>query len=151
MPDYPGAEEAIKQRVRDNWSTTPVMWDGDPKPPTTIVGDDGIVKPTPWVWGEITNTHSPLVGAGLPGNQLWIYDGLIGLHVFVPADTTDSLAKRHAWDLGEIFRVKLFYNEVDGFGVRTWSPRIGRGGRGDDAGNWSRASVTIPFEYYHRG
>lgn len=149
MPDYPGAVAAIKQRVADNWSTTAVAWAGDPKPVTT----DGSGNPKAWVLGEVINTGAPLVGAGLPGSQIFEYFGLIHLHVFVPTEATGTFntATTHATALGEVFRNKLFYNATPGYGVRTWFPRVDGGGRGDDDGLWFRVTATIPFTYRHIG
>ncbi len=148
MPDYAGAVAAIKQRVADNWSTTPVGWAGGPAPATTSNG-----ALAPWVLGEVINTSSGLRAAGTPGSNVWLYEGLIYLHVFVPTQETTSaaLALQHAVALGEIFRAKAFYNATPGYMVRTWSPKHDGGGKGDDEGLWFRVTTTIPFQYYHLG
>lgn len=149
MPDYAGAVAAIKQRVADLWSATPVAWAGDRNPTTTGGGGN----PVAWVLGEVVGTGSALIGAGLPGSQSWLYEGLIYLHVFVPteSDTAFATAAAHAVALGEIFRTKVFYAATPGFAVRSWSPRVDGGGKGDDDGLWFRVTATIPFHYYHRG
>jgi hypothetical protein len=106
----------------------------------------------PWVNLEIVDTGSEIYGQGSPGNHVWRYDGLIYVHVFVPVNSGDALATQYAVAAGEIFRGTKFYDgETPGCYVRTWSPRVDGGGKGDDVGSWFRVSAVIDFEYWHRG
>jgi hypothetical protein len=148
MPDYAGAVAAIKARVAANWTTTSVAWANDEND-SVKMNDNG--DPIPWVYGEIINTWSGIEGAGKPGSQTWLYDGLISLDVFVPVRTGTALAFQYAVALGEIFRAKLFYDDNAGHYVRSWSPRLDGGDSSSDDGLWWRVTATIPFEYWHRG
>lgn len=144
MADYAGAVAAIKQRMVDNWTTTPIVFrrketEYDPESNTN----------QPWVYFEVVSNGSELRGTGKPGDHIWIYFGLIAAHVFVPVNTGEELARQYADAIGEIFRAQGFYNNGNGSIVRTWSPDT------DDAepddGNWSVITCRIKFEYLHRG
>jgi hypothetical protein len=161
MGTYAGAKTAIRDRLADNWSTTRITYQNkrpaDPWPPT----DGGTPVPNllPWVHLEIASSDSQMRGAGKPGSQIWVTDGLIIVHVFVPDDSGDALASEYANTIGEIFRAKVFYDNGDGCYVRTWAPRVDEGGpvksQSDiewaNNGAWFRVSMTVPFEYWHRG
>lgn len=147
MADYAGAEAAIEDKLRTEWTTTPVFFDNEP------VGDrnDNQGRPTPWVLCEITQTGGDVRGAGQPGNNVWLYDGLITVHVFVPRSSGRRKAREYAWQIGEIFRAKAFYGDTPGHLIRTWTPRIDAGGTPDDEAQWYRRTVTIDFDYWHTG
>lgn len=153
MPDYAGALAAIRSRLEANWTDTPIAWLNE-DPPETVDEDD---KPTPWVFCEITGTGADIRGAGSPGDHVWLYTGLIFLHVFVPTGAGADIGYQHAVALGEIFRTQEFYNSTPGYAVRTGvveggsGPRIDAGDSGSDDGQWFRVTATIPFEYWHRG
>lgn len=148
---------SIRERLTANWSTTPITFQNeeppDPWPPTVADPDaPSFPKPAPWVHMEVLGSGSEMRGAGKPGSQVWIYDGLIAIHVFVPIGSGDALARQHAVALGEIFRAKVFYQNVTpGCYVRTWAPRVGEGEKADHDGNWYRVTMSCPFEYWHRG
>lgn len=156
MADYAGATASIRERLVANWNVTPITFQNEPVPepwPPTVadpVAPD-FPRPAPWVHLEISSTGSEMRGVGKPGSQVWIYDGLISVHVFVPEGSGDGLARQHAVALGEIFRAKVFYREAPGCYVRTWAPRVDGGGDADHDGNWYRVTMTCPFEYWHRG
>lgn len=150
MPDIAGAMAAIEQRLADNWTTTPIAYANavpqQPWPPA-----DGSGSAVPWVFIEVINTQSRGRAVGVPGNQFWLYEGLVSVHVFVPKDYGVADARTYASQIGEIFRNATFYNSTPGYQVRTLSPMIDGGGSGSEDGNWFRLTATIPFEYYHRG
>lgn len=160
MGDYAGAKQAIRQRLADNWTTTRVTYQNelpaDPWPPTDAAPFPSLV---PWAHLEIASSASQMRGAGKPGSQMWVTDGLITVHVFVPQGTGDELATQYANTIGEIFRAKVFYDQGDGCYVRTWAPRVDEGGpvqsesdiEWANNGAWFRVSMTVPFEYWHRG
>lgn len=148
MADFAGAVAAIKARIAAQWATTPVGYMNEGKPQTH---NDVSGEPEPWVLVEIVGTGGDIHAAGKPGNRVWLYDGLIHAHVFVPAGTGDATAREHAVALGEIFRGAQFYDDTPGHAVRCWAPRVDGGGNGSDDGLWFRVTATIPFEYWHRG
>jgi hypothetical protein len=90
MGDYAGAVAAIKQRMADNWTTTPVGYQNEPDPQTT----DGNGVPAPWVYFEVIGNTSDLRGMGRPGDHVWLYAGMIAAHVFVPMNTGTDLAQQ---------------------------------------------------------
>lgn len=158
MSDYAGAKAAIRARLVANWPTTQITYQNEqPAAAWPPVDGDGLL--VPWVHLEIVTSRSGMHGAGKPGSQVWLTDGLILVHVFVPQGTGDALATEYANAVGEIFRAKVFYNAGDGCYVRTWAPRVDEGGPATSAGDiewantgaWFRVSMSVPFEYWHRG
>lgn len=146
MADYAGAVAAIQQRMRDNWTTTPIVFQNaagsyDPSSDTTA----------PWVYFEVIGNQSELRGVGRPGDHIWLYVGLIAAHVFVPVNSGDALAHQYAVSIGEIFRAQGFYNNGSGSIVRTWAPHTDGGESDAEDGNWFRVTCRIEFEYLHRG
>jgi len=161
MGDYAGAKAAIRQRLAANWTTTRITYQNTkpaaPWPPTD--GAQPMPNFLPWVHLEIASSRSQMHGAGKPGSQVWVTDGLILVHVFVPEGIGDALATQYANTIGEIFRAKVFYDSGDGCYVRTWAPRVDEGGpvKSDsdiewaNTGVWFRVTMSVPFEYWHRG
>lgn len=148
MADYAGAKAAIRQRLVDNWATTRITFQNElPDDPWPPVGGDG--WPAPFVNLEIVTTHSEHYTQGRTG--VWLTEGFIYVHVFVPTNSGDALATEYANTIGEIFRGEVFYNSGDGCYVRTWAPRVGAGESGDDEGNYFRVTMSCGFEYWHRG
>jgi hypothetical protein len=156
--DYAGACAAIQQRFETNWKVgevliTPVNYVNKSGQPAVDVSGN----PTVWVLFEILHVSSAIVGSGTPGQQTIVYSGMIKGHVFVPdnSGTDDGLAKALA--IGEIFRNKLFYNDVTaGCYVRSGydkngQPRIDEGAASSGDGQWFVVTATIPFEYWHLG
>lgn len=146
MADYAGAVAAIKQRMIDNWTTTPIVFQNK-----SDEYDPGSDSQAPWVYFEVVGNGSDLRGAGSPGDHIWLYRGLIAAHVFVPVNSGIEIAQQYAVEIGEIFRAKGFYNDGQGRIVRTWSPRTDGGESDADDGNWFVVTCRIPFEYLHRG
>lgn len=147
MADYAGAVAAIRQRMIDNWTTTPIAFQNESPPELT----DANGNDAPWVYFEVIGSVSGLRGFGTPGSNIWLYRGSIFAHVFVPINTGIETAHGHAVAIGEIFRAKGFYNDGLGSIVRTWSPQTDGGDSGSDDGKWFRVTCTIPFEFYYRG
>lgn len=156
MGDYAGAVQSIRDRLAENWQATRITYQNetpaDPWPPTIIdpIAPD-MPRLAPFVHLEILSTDSQMRGAGVPGSQIWVYDGLIIVHVFVPNNSGSALATQYAVAIGEIFRAKVFYNFGDGCYVRTLAPRVDGGGDADHEKNYYRVSMSVPFEYWHRG
>lgn len=124
----------------------PVGWPNEVKPATT----DSSGNPIPWAYAEVAWTSSTIVGVGVPGDQVWVDDGLIIATVYMPDGEGDSIPTRIAKEIGSGFRVKQFYDAEPGVCIRSWAPRLGDGGRGSDNGMWFAVSVTIPFEFWYR-
>jgi len=146
VASYAGAVAAIQQRLRDNWTATPIAFQNGAEPGTTDVNGN----PVPWVYCEVLNTGSEIRGIGTPGDHVWLYFGLIHLHVFVPVGSGDALAQTYAVQLGEIFRAAGFYSDGTGNIVRTISPQTDGGDTASDDGLWWRVTCTVPFEFYYR-
>jgi hypothetical protein len=146
MVDYAGAVAAIKQRMIDNWTTTPIVFQnaGNEYDPSSA-------SQTPWVYFEVLGSSSGLRGVGTPGSHEWLYRGFIMAHVFVPVNSGTEIAQQYAVTIGEIFRAKEFYNSTPPACVRTWSPQTDGGGSDADDGNWWRVTMSCPFEFYYRG
>lgn len=151
-PDIAGAIAAIEARATQNWTTTRIVFVNEqPAPPWPPVDTNNNNARLPYLVIEVVNTTSDLRTVGQPGNQFWLYQGLIHGHVFVPFNTGLETARQYASQFGEIFRNAVFYNSTSGYQVRGLSPRIDGGGQGTDDNLYSRVTATIPFEYYHRG
>lgn len=150
MPDYAGAEAAIRARLVANWTTTPITYQNEqPSPPWPPVDANGVLLP--WVNLEIECTGAPIIGGGVPGNHVYRYEGTIMAHAFVPVGTGDALAKQYALSIGEIFRRKTFYDATPGYCVRTEDPAPLGGTSKSDDGNWFGVTMAVDFVYWHRG
>jgi hypothetical protein len=150
---YDGAVAAIREKARAAWSTTLLAVENEtppanPWPPI----DPSTGNPAPWAFLEIEGTNGLPHAFGLPGSQLYRYDGLIRAYAYVPVNDGSDTARQYAVALAEIFRNQNFYN--DGAGSYVWSQWPGPARIiGNDAGQgnaWG-VSVTIPFLFYFRG
>ena len=146
MADIAGAKAAIRAYLAAHWSGAAVIWPNGPPPVTQDANGD----PVPYVYGEINIVAAGIRGVGKPGAHVVIDDGLISLHVFVPSGDGTADADAMAGALGEVFRVKQFYDTEPGACVRTWTPRVGDGEPNADNGMRYRVTVSIPFEFWHR-
>lgn len=144
MADYAGAVAAIQQRMRDNWTTSPVAYQNEQAPQSAWPPADG----SPWVYFEALSTKSELCAFGLPGQQLWQYLGLIHAHVYVEIDSGSAIALTHASAIGELFRNQRLYADTPPTFLWTKSPQTDGGGPADDVAGWWRVTCTIPFELY---
>ena len=144
MADYAGAVAAIKQRMIDNWTTTPIVFQNE------NLYDPSSDATRPWVYFEVIGNGSSRRGPGMPGHVEYLYLGLIAAHVFVPVNSGAELAQQYAVSIGEIFRSKEFYNDAPN-AVRTWTPQTDGGGSDADDANWWRVTVTVNFEFLYRG
>ena len=152
MADYAGAVAAIKARLAAGWTTTPIAQQNEAPPQSPWPPVDGDGRQTSWVYLEVVANDSRLRAAGLPGSQLWLTEGHILVHIFVPLLAGTDLAHGYAVTIGEIFRAKAFYrDEAAGAEVRTWAPRADGGTMDPENGNYFRVTCTVPFEFYYRG
>ena len=152
MADYAGAAAAMRQRLTANFTAIPVAMQNmappaNPWPPI----DPATGNPAPWAFMEVLPTTSAAYATGVPGDQTYRYLGLIHVHVFVPVDAGSEIAEGYAVAAGEVFRNQKFYDNGAGDYVRTLAPDIDGGGSDADQGNTWRITMTVPFEYYHRG
>lgn len=152
MADYAGAVAAIRQRLADNWTTTPIAFQNETPPTDPFPPIDPVTgNPAPWVMCEVIGTTSEIHAFGAPGNKVWRYLGLIHVHILVPVNYGADVAQGYAVTVGEIFRGAKFYDNGDGDYVRTWSPMTDGGGSDADIANTWRLTMTVDFEYFHRG
>lgn len=149
MADFAGAKAAIRQRLVEGWTATPITYQN--KTPDVWPPKDADGLSTAFVNLEVATTRSDMRGAGKPGSQVWLDEGFVYVHVFVPTGDGDADATEHAVAIGELFRGAKFYDDTPGHCVRTWAPRIDGGGSGDDDGNWFRVTMSVPFQYWHLG
>lgn len=161
MGSYAAAKAAVRTRLDANWTTTRIAYQNEvpasPWPPTT--GSAGSMTFAPWVFLEISNLPARIHGAGKPGSIVTVTPGFILVHVFVPRGSGDATATQYAETIGEIFRNAKFYDAGDGCYARSWTPRVDEGGpamsSGDiemaNSGNYFRVTMSVPFEYWHRG
>lgn len=157
MADYPGAVAAIKARFEANWASTPYCYVNGQACAT--VDDPTSESPNPinWALFEIAHVPSYIAATGTPGQQTIVYPGMIKVHIMSPHGLGDDAGLALAVAAGEIFRNKLFYDDVTpGCFVRTGydlngQPRVDGGDIVSDDGEWFSHTATIPFEYWHRG
>jgi len=156
MGSYSAAKAAVRAHLAANWSTTRIAYQNevpaDPWPPVDVNG-----WPVPFVYFEMrTLPGQSIRGVGLPGDHLSQTDGFIFVHVFTRAGTGEATAVSYAERIGELFRAKKLF-EADGCWLRSWVPRVDEGGEagaeiaGVNAGNWFHVTLSVPFQYFHRG
>lgn len=150
--DYVGALAAVKTKLL---TTTPLPLD------VTAIGFVNEADPvkfdsdgTPWPWleFEVVSLSSALLGFGVQGNSVVVYDGIIKCYVYTKTGTGIDAGIAVAVALGEIFKNQDFYTNVTpGCFVRTDFPSITEGNTTSDDGLWFGVTVSIPFQYWHRG
>lgn len=154
MADYAGAVAAIKARLAANWTTTPIRYQNDRDPPEWPPTDPNSGLVTPWLFLEVISNQSSIRAAGVPGDNIWLTEGHILIHVVTPIGDGAELAQQYAVAAGEIFRAATFYNDGQGSKVLSGvnpAPRTDGGGTDADKGNWFRVTMTCGFEFFHRG
>jgi hypothetical protein len=146
--DYAGAQDAIKAKFAAEWLT-----DGQPR---TLIAN--VNEPLPDLNDAEAGTKRPFVLVeiiSLPtinyiGGKLDIYPGLLKLHIFVESGTGTDGALKHALAAGEIFRNKIFYDDVTpGCFIRTELPRVDDGTADSEDGSLFGTTATVAFEYWH--
>lgn len=150
--DYAGAVAATKALFASDWNARTRIVDVNDTPAAPWPPKDADQQLQDWVLIEVVNTTSAIASQGTPGNQSWVYDGLINVHCFTPVGKGIERALANAVAAGEIFRGRKYYDGITpGAYVRSWSPRVDGGRISDDDKRWFRVTATIPFEYRHRG
>ncbi|TPL40694.1 hypothetical protein [Mesorhizobium sp. B2-4-6] len=151
MPDYAGAKAAIRERFEDGWAdrTRIAFINEDPEQPWPPKRDSG--GPAPWTLIEIKGSGSGIWTFGTDGNRGWRYDGVILAHIYTPVGEGTDEADELAVAAGEIYRAAKFYDDVEGYYVRTLAPEVLDGEDGDEDGKWFVTTMTVEFTYWHRG
>lgn len=127
--------EAVRAFLTAGWTAAPIAWENEhfdkPNPPA------------PWLAVELSGTvyAQQSIGAGPQEENRWDEDGVLWLHVFVPAGTGSSTARGYAKALADIFRGALLIDET----LEFMDASIGMGEAGDNNGNWWRVSVSIDW------
>lgn len=152
--DLADACGAIVQRLKDNWTATPLAFENvDPAPAAGIWPPvDAVTKaPVAWVYCEIFDDGAPDGAIGKPGSRNVIEFGIIKLYVMVQKGAGTADARDKAVALGEIFRDQEFFKSDPTAMVRTRTPRVGRDPLVAEDGNIvAGACVSIPFEFWHQ-
>lgn len=127
---YSTIEAAIRQRLADNWSTTPIKYGNTPSP---------AVEP-PFVFLEIRHTSARQIGIGTgETNRLYRQSGLILIAIYVKKNDGTGLAAQYADAICDIFRGKTFGGVV----CSTCYPDGGR--PADDQGNYWMKTILCEF------
>ncbi len=148
MSDFAGAVGAIKQRLRDHWTATPILFENEEPPAAILAGDAA------WIECVVLTDTAEQRSIGSPGTNLMTDEGAVEITVFVPAGTGTEIAHQHAVAIAAIFRNQDFYRDWDGRKVSTTMPLIGRGQRAESenpSGSWWSVPVTTPFTFYYIG
>lgn len=149
MASHSGAVAAIEAYLLANWLTMPIAFANGPEP--EVYDSDSV--PQPWVFCEIETDRADIRGVGKPRSHVVVETGSILVTVFVPVGTGTALAQELADSIGDVFRVKQFYDSDPGVCVRTWTPTVSRGRPArteNPVGSWWAVTVTIPYEFYNR-
>nr|DAH82777.1 MAG TPA: hypothetical protein [Caudoviricetes sp.] len=167
MADWFGACAAIKAMFTSQWVSgsvrrTPIAFQNETpndgaSPPVTItpwppIDENG--SPVPWVYFEVEGNSGDLRGAGLPGDNVFLDQGHIIIHVFVPKDYGVDEQGQLAIAAGNIFRARTLYQDGAGAKVVCKSPsppREGAVATYPNSGNQYGVTVTVPFEFFYRG
>lgn len=149
--DYAGAIAAIKTRLLAATLPLDITAIGFVNETDPVRADsDGI--PWPWAEFEVVSLGSDQLGFGVDGNNVIVYDGAIKAYVYTKVGTGTDAGLAVAIALGNIFKNVDFYTGVtDGCFVRTDFPSITDGNTASDDGLWFGVTVSIPFQYWHRG
>src|SRR4051812_13498801 len=106
--DFAGALQAINDKFSAEWVVgsdprTRIAFvnenPADPWPPRDLQSNL-----LPYVLAAPQGAGGDLVGVGTPGNRVYVYQGLIHLHVYVPVGSGTGDAFVLAVAAGEIFR-----------------------------------------------
>ncbi|RWF66844.1 phage tail terminator-like protein [Mesorhizobium sp.] len=94
--------DLIEARLRDQWSTTPLVFENEDHP----LPDE----PAPFVyvemWGIPGGFDQASIGSGARDDNLWREHGTLDLHVMVPNNTGSRAGRTYAGQLIDIFRGK---------------------------------------------
>lgn len=153
MADIAGATAAIEQRLKAGFPGGAIAFENtdpdDPSQPWPPVDEDG--KPVLWLFCQVVDVESGIVGFGKPGAQLVQDTGFIKVFVMVPRGSGLAAARAKAVEIGELFRQAQFYDQEPPAYVRTKTPRIGRDPMvSEDGATVAGACCTVPYEFLHQ-
>ncbi len=125
---YQTTHNAIRKRLKDNWTTTPIAYQNVEFTPP--VGDTG--------WVRLTVEDADAFQASMGGTtNFYRHPGLIIVSVFVPLNRGDKQALEYADSISAIFR------SWQTTGIRFYAPTVKRIGADD---KWYHVNVVVPFE-----
>lgn len=130
----PDVAAAIRTRLDDNWSATPIAWPNKPD-----------VKPNPkapWIRLTILPAFADFVGMAAVGNRRFRDEGIAIITVFVPEGEGDGQALTLAEAAAAIFR-GVVADGVHYVGTIGETPQV-RPGFNDNAG-WFLVPVHVPW------
>jgi hypothetical protein len=128
----PEAFDAIQDVLFQSWSETDVLYEND-----AIEDPD---SQTAFVYAEIVGDLFEQDTFGAPGQNEWVEDGAIYLHVMVPNGTGSREARSIAKRLSDLFR------ERPAAGVNFGRMSIGSGDPGRSFPNFYAMTLTIGFD-----
>ena len=127
--------DVIEQRLTDQWSATPVVFENRSWPLADAPAAFVYVE----VFGDYFDQESIGGGEGLSAN-LWREGGQLLMHVMVPNDTGTSAARGFAKQLVDLFRGQ----DIDGVVFR--NAAIGAGDPGKEDGNYYRMTASVTWQ-----
>ena len=123
---FQAAEIAIQQRLRDNWTTTPISYDNS---------DFSAQNDVPYIHLSVIDGFASQVDWGKPTNT-YRHLGVIVCQIFVPIGVGTGLAKGYADSIAAIWRSARFS------GITCLTPRVEKVG---EIGSWFQINVTVDF------
>lgn len=129
--------DAVRGYLASNWSETPIAWE-----------NEAFTRPepmAPWLAVEIAGSlySQESIGADTQAANRWDEAGTLFLHVFVPAGTGSSTARRHCKTLADLFRGARLIGDA----LEFMDASIGLGEPGDEEGTTYRISVSVDWRH----
>lgn len=127
--------DAVRGYLAARWTETPIVWENE-----DFTRPDPLA---PWVAVEIAGSlySQESVGADVQAANRWDEAGTLFLHVFVPAGTGSSTARRHCKTLADLFRGARLMDDA----LEFLDASIGFGEPGDEEGVTYRVSVSVDW------
>jgi hypothetical protein len=128
----PQAFDAVVGVLQFSWAESTIVYENDPLP--TLQDQEY------FIYAEIVGDQLAQDTFGAPGQNEWVEDGAIYLHVMVPNGTGSREARGIAKRLSDLFR------EIPADGVNFGRMSIGSGDPGRSFPNYYAMTLTIGFE-----
>lgn len=130
----PAAAGAIQQLLRDVWNVSPLVFENEaPTSPT-----DGEPFVLVEIFGRLFDMAS--IGADTPEANLWREEGVLWLHVMMPAWSGTSTGRQHAWQLAKIFLKQPIP------GMEFSAAQVGMGEAVETDGSYARMTVSLDWQ-----
>lgn len=127
---------AIRQRLADNWTTTPILYENLNAASIKTSG----AAPDAFIALEILTLLNEQADMGDPTLRRYRTRGVIKIHIFTPASQGDGLGLQYADTLAAIYRGKSFSGVVcSGASIR------GIGNGAEATGNYWRQTLAVEF------